>query len=172
MRVPRSTFILIAVACLLVIRAASAHAPSVRAGVAPLSAAGQASPADAAAFSDLRVKWADGMRTKNADAVAALYAPDAVFLSTEAGRIVGRTAIHDLCKDMMASFTSNLTFHSLATDRSGDLAYDSGEYTEAMLRDADGAMSQGHGNYLMVYKHYPEGWLIVEQVWTGSEPSH
>jgi uncharacterized protein (TIGR02246 family) len=166
MKFVRSIAIPAGLLCALAVAVWAGHSGALSASAAPApSRVEQTTPKDAADFSNLRVQWMQAMRAKNADKVVALYAPDAVFLSSQAGRVAGKPAILELCKTVMGGFTSDLTFHSLVTDRSGDLAYDSGEYTESLLRDADGVMTQARGNYLMVYKHSAAGWLIVEQDW-------
>lgn len=120
----------------------------------------------------IRLDWAQDMHEKRLEEIAMLYAPDAVFVLSNGERITGRPAIRELCKKVMAIFTSDLTFHSINTENSGTLAYDSGDYHETLVKLADGGILQTQGSYLMVFKRQPDGnWLIAQQVWTGSEPA-
>lgn len=119
----------------------------------------------------VRSQWADDLRNKRLEEITALYAPDAEFLSGDVGRVTGRTAIHDLCKKVMAAVTSNIVMHSVHTEHSGDMAVDSGDYEETMTKASDGTSQNAKGSYLMVLKRQPDGkWLIVEQMWIDSTP--
>ena len=116
----------------------------------------------------IRLDWARNLHEKHLDQLVALYAPDAVFLSSDVGRVSGREAIRELCRNVMATFTSDITFHSIKTENSGNLAYDSGEFSETLLKLDDGNKTEDHGNYLMVFKRQPDGnWLITQQMWVG-----
>jgi uncharacterized protein (TIGR02246 family) len=138
-----------------------------------LSAAGSAasSPSIADEIASVRSLWADDLRNKRLEAITALYAPDAAFLSGDVGRVTGRPAIHDLCQKVMAAVTSNMAMHSVRTEHSGDLAFDSGDYEETMTKASDGTSQKTKGSYLMVLKRQPDGkWLILEQMWIDSTP--
>lgn len=120
----------------------------------------------------VRSQWADDLRNKRLEAITALYTPDAAFLSGDVGRVTGRPAIHDLCKKVMAAVTSDMVMHSVRTEHSGNLAFDSGDYEETMTKASDGTSQNAKGSYLMVLRRQPDGkWLIVEQIWTDSTPS-
>jgi uncharacterized protein (TIGR02246 family) len=119
----------------------------------------------------IRADWAKALYSKQLDQIVMLYAPDAVFISY-GDRFAGRSAIRDLCKNAMATYTSNMTLHSIVTGHSGDLAYDSGDYREAVTTISDGTTKNLSGNYLMVFQRQADGhWLILEQVWTEAAPS-
>jgi uncharacterized protein (TIGR02246 family) len=133
------------------------------------SARGQKLPNDSDPIAKIRAEWATGMRNKQLEKVAMLYAEDATFLQPDGARLAGRAAIRDLCKTMMATYTSDLTFHSLVSERSGNLAYDSGDYTETLTKLSDGTKTTPHGTYLTVLKRQSNGaWLITQQVWTNA----
>jgi uncharacterized protein (TIGR02246 family) len=101
-----------------------------------------------------------------------LYAPDAVFLTGTGDRISGRAAIRALFKSAMAAHTSDLTPRSLVTEVSGNLAYDSGEYSETITPASGVASSELKGNYLIVFKRQRNGkWLIIEHMWTDKPAS-
>jgi len=120
----------------------------------------------------LRTEWAKNLQSKQIDPLAALYAPDAVYLQPSGARFSGRHAIREVCKKIMDNFTSEITFQSLASDHSGDLAYDSGEYRESLVKLSDKTEAQVQGNYVMIFKRQADGtWLIAEQVWTLVTPS-
>ncbi|SRR5258708_5891315 len=127
----------------------------------------------ASEMAKIRVDWPKALYSKQLDQIAMLYAPDAVFISA-GDRFTGRPAIRDLCKNAMATYTSNMSLHSIVTGHSGDLAYDSGDYRETVVTISDGITKNLSGNYLMVFQRQADGhWLILEQVWTeAASASH
>lgn len=129
-------------------------------------------PAAADEIARIRSEWAKDLRSKQLDPLVALYAPDAVFLQPSGERVTGRPAIRDLCKKIMDTFTSDMNFHSITTEHSGDLAYDSGDYRETLVKLSDETKIEVQGNYLMVFKRQSDGhWLIAEQMWTLVTPA-
>lgn len=149
--------------------------PSLRSHIATLTAAPvvQAPPAsgDADPFAKLRGEWATALHSKQLDQLIMLYAPDAVFLTPDGDRFNGRPAIRQLSQKAMDTFTSDIKLHSIAREQSGNLGYDSGDYSETLVANSDGARTEVKGSYLMVLKRQSDGrWLILEQVWTGTSP--
>jgi ketosteroid isomerase-like protein len=129
-------------------------------------------PAVADEIVRIRSEWAKDLHAKQLDQLVALYASDAVFLKPSGERVSGRPAIRDLCKKVMDTFTSDIIFQSLASDHSGDLAYDSGEYRESLIKLSDETKADVEGNYVMIFKRQPDGsWLIAEQMWSLVTPS-
>jgi ketosteroid isomerase-like protein len=115
----------------------------------------------------LRGQWAQELHDKQLDQIIALYAPDAAFLAPSGRRFTGQTAIRGLFKTIMDTVTSNITFHSIVTESSGDLAFDSGDYSETLVPTKSGPDQHYKGDYLIVFRRQKDGkWLIVQQVWT------
>ena len=112
----------------------------------------------------VRESWTRAFNGKQLDAVTATYALDAVFLPITGGRVVSAAAIKNLHERIWAQLTPHVELTSHVVERSGDLAYDSGEYVETIV--SGGASVNIAGNYVFVYRRQPEGWRIVEQVWT------
>ena len=117
----------------------------------------------------MREQWIQNLREKKIEASVAEYAPDGEFIQPDGTRIQGTDAIHKLYETITATFDSDLVFDSQRVEASGDLAYDSGTYREALIVRASGKRQQSQGSYLTVYRRSSAGaWLIVEQVWTGT----
>jgi uncharacterized protein (TIGR02246 family) len=111
--------------------------------------------------------WAEYWRQKKLDEVTALYAPNASFLTGSGDRISGRSAIRALFKTAMAGHTSDLIPRSLATEVSGNLAYDSGDYLETITTSTGVTKKELKGNYVIIFRRQRNGrWLIVQHVWT------
>jgi uncharacterized protein (TIGR02246 family) len=148
---------------------ACAHGSSAEAQKA---ARGDEMSGETAAIAKLRDEWAADLHGKRLEAIAMLYAPDAAFLQPTGERIAGRDAIRELCRKIMGIFTSDVRLQSAALELSGNLAYDTGEFRETLISVADGSKIESAGSYLMVFRRQAnDGWLILEQVWTGAEPA-
>jgi ketosteroid isomerase-like protein len=120
-------------------------------------------------FAGLRQEWARDLHAKQIEASVALYTADSDFIS-DAGRTHGTAAIRELYRKITSTFDSDITFTSRQVEVSGDLAYDSGSYTETLLVRATGKTQHMAGDYVTVYRRGKDGtWRIVEQVWTGGE---
>jgi uncharacterized protein (TIGR02246 family) len=112
----------------------------------------------------LRDGWTRAFNARQLDAIAATYAVDAVFLPITGGRVVSAAAIKNLHERIWARLTPHIELTSHVVERSGDLAYDSGDYVENLV--AGGNAVNIAGNYVFIYRREPGGWRIVEQVWT------
>jgi len=101
----------------------------------------------------------------NADAVAAMYADDAVLLVPNAPIARGNAAIRDAYRAAFGSGHPTLNFASDRIVQSGDVAYEYGHYTMAM-----GSVND-QGNYVSVWRRQPNGdWKMVEDSVNSSLP--
>jgi ketosteroid isomerase-like protein len=97
-----------------------------------------------------------------------LYAPDAAFIQPDGARVKGSAAIRRLYEKVTSTFDSNLNFLSERVEISGDLAYDSGTYTETLVTRTTHKSILSKGSYLTIYRRGKDGnWKIVEQMWAG-----
>jgi uncharacterized protein (TIGR02246 family) len=173
MRLHRSFLTPFAILLLIVLDAASVESGSgskVASFRSADSAAAKAKPGGPSVTEELaklREQWVRELHDKQLDQVIAFYAPDAAFLSPSGGRFTGQAAIRGLFKNVMDTVTSDVTLHSIATENSGDLAYDSGDYSETLVPVKGGPNQHFQGDYLIVFKRQQDGkWLIVQHVWT------
>jgi ketosteroid isomerase-like protein len=120
-------------------------------------------------FAGLRHAWESSLHARHLDASVALYAPDGVFVLADGSRYKGRNAICMLYGGAMKMYLSNLHFQSLASYAAGDLAYDSGRWTETLTLRSSGKTKKSTGSYMTVYRYMNGRWLIVEQVWTSPD---
>ncbi|HKF48825.1 MAG TPA: DUF4440 domain-containing protein [Terracidiphilus sp.] len=121
------------------------------------------------AFERLRAEWAQDLHQKQIEACVALYSPDAVFVQPDGSRVEGASAIREPFKTVTSTFDSDLAFSSKRVEVSGDLAYDSGSYSETLVTRSNGKQMHSKGSYLTVYRKQNDGTLkIVEQVWNGT----
>jgi uncharacterized protein (TIGR02246 family) len=115
---------------------------------------------------DIGAVWGSDWSAKKLDHVLSLYAPDAIFFTTDGARFAGVPAIRDFFQKTLASNDANIQMHRVATEQSGNLAYESGSYTETIVSGGHATDYQGH--YLLVLRNQNGRWLIAEQMWTGA----
>jgi ketosteroid isomerase-like protein len=114
---------------------------------------------------DVGAEWASDWSAKRLDHVMTLYAPDAIFFSTDGARFAGAPAIRDFFQKTLATNDPTIHMHRGATGQSGKLAYESGDYQETIV--SGGHSMDAHGDYLFVLRNQNGHWLIAEQMWTG-----
>ena len=144
--------------------------PAERGGTSPakkLQAPASASPDLVAQVAQT---WAKDWSTKNVEHILTLYAPDAVFMSSENPRVVGRDAIAAFFRKAASAAKATISMQGSMHETSGDLAYDQGTYSEEIhFLDANGGVTStrhAEGSYLIVLRRANGQWLIVQQVWT------
>jgi uncharacterized protein (TIGR02246 family) len=122
---------------------------------------------DASDVSRVRDDWLRSFRQKDVDAAVAMYADDAAFLPPDGQVIAGRAAIRNLYQTVAATYNSDLILRSRRTEYSGDLAYDSGDFSETLTTISNGTAQKSAGQYLVEFRRDALGhWRIVEHVFT------
>jgi ketosteroid isomerase-like protein len=115
---------------------------------------------------------------KQLDNVVKLYAADATYLPPDGSRIPGQ---HEIRAFLEKQIGSKVSVQSNTLDCSGDIAYESGTYTQDLAGGAavagnytisgNWAMNAGgkhvEGNYLVVLKREDRKWLIVQHAATA-----
>ena len=102
----------------------------------------------------IRDTWVQEFNAGHADKVAAFYAPESVLMRWD-GTVHEYDSILAEMQRSIAGGAHNYVVHSLHTERSGDLGYDTGAYN-ITLRDR-----VVEGNYLLVVKRISGQWKIV-----------
>jgi ketosteroid isomerase-like protein len=135
------------------------------------SAAAGAQSSTLVTVAKIRDAWVQDLHTKQLEPILKFYAPDAVFHQPAGERVTGAAPLRTLFQTIFATFDSDLTLHSQNFEASGDLAYDSGDFTESLTTIATGAKINSKGSYIIVFKRQRDGsWQIVQQVFTGVLP--
>jgi uncharacterized protein (TIGR02246 family) len=123
--------------------------------------------------SRLRDDWLRNFRQKDVDATVGMYADDAAFLPPEGQVIAGREAIRNLYQSVAATYNSDLILRSRRIESSGNLAYDSGDFSETLTTITNGTVQKLTGQYLMEFRRDARGtWKIMEHVWTQVPEAH
>ena len=103
-----------------------------------------------------------GVEIGSADAVAAVYADDAVLLAPDVARLEGRQAIRDYWAGGLAAGIRGVTLETIELDAVGDLAVEVGAFT-LRLSPSEQPESIVLGKYLVVHRRQADGawrWAI------------
>ena len=118
----------------------------------------------------LSAEWAADWSARRLEAVMTLYAPEPVFLPTIGPRWEGAGVIRKNFASLLAMYRPHVVLHSIKTESSGDLAYDSGTYDESIVPVKRGKPIVAKGAYLFLFQQQENGdWKILEQTWTDFE---
>src|ERR1700722_791311 len=96
----------------------------------------------------LSMEWAADWSAKNLEAVMTLYAPEPVFLPTVGPRWEGTGVMRKNFASILALYKPHIVLHSIKSEISGDLAYDSGTYKESITPIKRGKPIVMEGAYL------------------------
>lgn len=136
-----------------------------------LAAAAQAQTSRAP-ISRLRQAWVDNLEARDLEGSLALYATDATFINPDGTHADTPAELRKLYASVFAHFTSRIDLTSRRTGQSGNLAFDSGSFTEALHesgKPADRGIHHFRGDYLTLYQRGRDGrWRILQQVWTSA----
>ena len=131
------------------------------AACAPQSATtGQDTEVDRQAIRELNNAYTAGVNSENADALAALYADEAVLLFNGRSAVIGRSNIRAALAQFLALGDFQLAATVEEVEVVGDLAYYWGS-ASGTLTDSSGNESAVDLNYLVVCKRQPDGsWKV------------
>ena len=139
--------------------------------LALVTSAAQASPADVAAakptIDHANADWLPAMQRKDADALAADYAPNGLFVLPDGRTLVGKAAVADFYRSRLANAPKvvggGIHQDGLA-EAAGGLIVEWG-HGGATTVDATGKTSTSEGPYMTVWKKGPDGrWAIIRNL--------
>jgi uncharacterized protein (TIGR02246 family) len=122
--------------------------------------------ADKAILETATARWMEAFNTGNAEALAALYAEDAVVAPPNAPAIFGRDAIRADHQEQFASADLAIELEDLEFVIQGDLGYKAGRYR---MRAEDDTLVD-RGKYLEVWRKIDGTWLIHRDIYNSSLP--
>lgn len=136
---------------------------------APRHAAGAAS--DLARLESESLVWFQHYAAADADAMAALYAEDALIMPPNAPPVAGRAAIREfLGRDAAGSRAAGVRLRNRGVTGAGiggDTGWISGSYD---VLDAGGAILDS-GSYLSVHRRIDGQWLYIRDTWNSERPA-
>ena len=124
------------------------------------------------ALRELDAQWCKAAQSKDVDKVVSYYAESAVMMPPNASAATTKEAIRSAWKEMLTTPGAAISWKATKVEvaKSGDLAYVSGTYEEAMT-DASGKPVQDHGKYVEIFKKQADGtWKVVADIWNSDLP--
>jgi uncharacterized protein (TIGR02246 family) len=108
---------------------------------------------------------------RDAAALAADYAEDAVLLPPDSPAERGRQAVESGYQEVIEAGWKNMTLGSIEIGSDGDLAYHIGTYA-ADVPTKEGTSNRVKGKFLDVYKRQGDGsWKIQATMFNSDEPA-
>jgi uncharacterized protein (TIGR02246 family) len=120
-----------------------------------------------AAIVTLNKAYQDAFNRGDAEAIARLYAEDAVTLRGNAGFVRGREAILKLEKEAMGTGDTRQTYETLEVEEHDDMAHEIGTW---ISKDRDGKVL-GQGHYFCLWKRVNGEWKIHREAVTERPPA-
>src|SRR5579864_3850862 len=114
----------------------------------------------------LTLDFVTSFNTGNYDQVAALFAPDGVFMAPHQDPAYGPKAIERLLRQFHESGYDDLRVETVRVEHSGDMAMEIARYSVA-LRQPDGTVIADRGKALKVWRRLGV-WLIVADCWSSN----
>ncbi len=116
--------------------------------------------------------FAAAMNARDYDAVAALYAPDAVVMAPDVPAVTGRDAIRDMMARPEAQMPEGAVFalRVMSVTANGPLAVERGEWS-ADFTGPDGSPMTMRGKYLAEWHNIDGEWLMVSDIWNNDTPA-
>jgi len=130
--------------------------------------------ADVQALKDVETQWNQDYVAKDMDKLVAHYTDDAVLTAPGGPAIIGKDAIRNELKEMVADPTMSLKFQSSKADvsGSGDMGYTQGTYTLTLTDPASKQLINDHGTYVTVYRKQADGsWKAVSDIASSAVPT-
>ena len=124
-------------------------------------------PADFKAAIDAAARdFPAAIAAKNAPAVGAYYATDAIVLSPNAEMVNGREAIQSFWKGFIDA-GMNVKLEPVQSEAEGNLGVEVGKYT---ILDPAGKTAD-QGKYLVVWKKEDGKWKLYRDIWNTNMPA-
>jgi uncharacterized protein (TIGR02246 family) len=125
------------------------------------------------ALRDLDAQWSAAAGAKDLDKTVSFYSDDAIVMPPNAPSATTKEAIRSAWKEMLTTPGAAISWKATKVEvaKSGDLAYVSGTYEEAMT-DASGKPVKDHGKYVEIFKKQADGtWKVVADIWNSDLPA-
>lgn len=136
--------------------------------------AGSVDPAAVEAEIDARGnEFERAIEANDADAVAVMYADDAILLPPNAPRVTGMQGIRASFAEwleMDPDAAVELTADEVVVAESGELAYEIGT-AQVSGSTPDGGTYEDTGKYLVVWENEGGEWMMVADMWSSDAPA-
>lgn len=131
-------------------------------------AAVEPSIGDERALNALVADFMLAINSGDADAAAALYAPDAVRMPPDAPEIPGREAIRQNLEAAFGNADIEVQVFVDETEFSGELASVRGTFVLTTVPKDGSASAEMQGNWMRLMRREPDGrWLVARELWNS-----
>ncbi len=124
-------------------------------------------------IADGYVRWTEGTKAKDVDAVVSLYTDDATVLPDEGEPVSGKDALRAFYREWYAKKDKLVEqkFENVNSVQTGDLVIDSTKYSGVSIRNGKGVAFRG--KRLVIWKREFQGpWKILRDTWNKSPMSN
>ena len=164
---PKASIVALTFLALLGCSKAEAPVVDTAAAMTPATTAAPASAADKDAVHAVNASWFKAYNAHDVDAIAALYADDAVLSAPGAPSARGPAAIKEAFrKDITAATKAGIANNAGTSDEigvSGDLAW---EWNTYAATDKSGKVVE-KGKHVTVFERRNGKWLIIRDIWNS-----
>ena len=123
---------------------------------------------DENALNSLVADFMVAVNSGDADAMAALYASNAVRMPPDAEAIRGREAIRQNMAAVLEAADLEVQIQIQETEFSGELAYVHGTFALTTSPKDGSASSEMQGNWVRLMRREPDGsWLVADELWNA-----
>lgn len=127
---------------------------------------------DTSGVAKARTAYEKAAAAQDAGAIAKLYTVDGVEMPPNAPAAKGRPAIEAYHKSFAQQFmVHGITLTATDTQVHGDTAVDIGTYTQSLMSQKTGGMTDDKGKYIVLMKKDPSGaWLLTHAIYNSDNP--
>lgn len=123
-------------------------------------------PADMRVLDVATTVWMEAFNDHDAITIAGLSSEDGALLPPHGRAIIGRAAIYDYWKTLLADSTTTVELVNVETVVEGDMGYKAGRFE---LVDAESGAPVDRGKYMQIWKRTPQGyWELHRDMWNSS----
>lgn len=127
--------------------------------------------ADLAAIAEFNRKYLQAINDEDIATLASLTTDDHIMIASGRAPTVGKAANDAANARVFKTFDIVETWTPLETVVSGDMAYERGTFTVAATPRAGGNTTRTSGNFLRIYRKFPDvGWRMIRDMFNSEAP--
>ena len=125
---------------------------------------------DLAAIAAFNAKYLKALNDEDIETLASLTTEEHILISSGRAPTVGKAANDAANGRVFKQFDIVETWTPLETVVDGNLAYQRGTFTVEATPRAGGATTKSSGNFLRIYKRFPDiGWRMVRDMFNSAQ---
>ncbi len=118
-------------------------------------------------------KYAASLGASDADAWSTLWTEDGVQLAPEAPPVVGKAAIREKLRDVLAHFRFDMRIRTEEVRTAGDWAFARGTYAATLTPKTGGPAIPIDGKFLTIFlRQADSSWRIYRDIFNSNTPPH